>query len=462
MQGIRTGRKVMLTMAALAMVATSCGGRSDDNTSKKKDDGATENTGGGTDQPADGAFAVDTGNCDDNGTDGIDGDTITLASSFPQSGLTAAFAQISKGYKAYFDQVNADGGVEVAGEKYQIKVVDKDDEYNAAKSATNINELVGPDGSKAFAVFNVVGTSNNLAIRESLGENCVPNLFAATGSPAWGNDEYPWLVGSTLAPYTVEANAFATYLKDEMPNAKVAMLVQDDDFGQAYEQGFKMGIEGSDITVTKVASYQAGTSDVATQVTDLAASGADVFFNGSTLLACPEGLKQAAAANWERDYTFVSGTCISKTLTGIAGENADGILAVTNTIDPANPAYADSQELKDYLATIDEFGEEGVDPENGIVAYGYTQAAIFVYALEQSDELTRSAVLDTIRNIDTDGIGMMVDGVKVKMSADDAFMAENVQMVQYDAKEAHFNNVGDVYDYEGRTREISPEDLIDG
>ncbi|MEO6988915.1 MAG: ABC transporter substrate-binding protein [Aquihabitans sp.] len=459
MQGIRTGRKVMLTMAALALVATSCGGRSDDNSSKNND--GNKGTSGGTDQPADGVFAVDTSNCPDNGTDGIDGDTITLASSFPQSGITSAFAQISKGYKAYFDKVNADGGVEVAGKKYQIKVVDKDDEYNAAKTATNINELVGPDGSKAFAVFNVVGTANNLAIRESLGDLCVPNLFAATGSPAWGNSEYPWLMGSTLAPYTVEANAFATYLKENLPDAKVAMLVQDDDFGQAYEQGFKMAIEGTDITVTKVSTYMAGTSDVAAQVTDLAASGANVFFNGSTLLACPEGLKQAASANWDREYTFVSGTCISKTLTGLAGENAEGILAVTNTIDPANPAYADSEELAEYLATLEEFGEEGVDPENGIVAYGYTQAAIFVHALEQADELTRSAVLNSIHNLDSEGIGMIVDGVKVKMSADDAFMAENVQMVQYDAAAAHFNNVGEALDYEGKTREISPEDLVD-
>ena len=168
-------------------------------------------------------------------------------------------------------------------------------------------------------------------------------------------------------------------------------------------------------------------------VTDLAASGANVFFNGSTLLACPEGLKQAAVANWDRKYTFVSGTCISKTLTGIAGENAEGILAVTNTIDPANPAYADTPALKDYLAVIDEFGETDVDPENGIVAYGYTQAAIFVHALGEADELTRSAVLNAVRNIDTEGLGMIVDGVKI----------------------------GEVLDYEGRTREISPKDLVD-
>jgi branched-chain amino acid transport system substrate-binding protein len=87
-------------------------------------------------------------------------------------------------------------------------------------------------------VFNVVGTANNVTIREDLNENCVPNVFAATGSPTWGNPDYPWLIGSTLAPYTLETQAFADYLEENQPDAKVAMLVQDDDFGAAYEEGF--------------------------------------------------------------------------------------------------------------------------------------------------------------------------------------------------------------------------------
>ncbi|MCB0977347.1 MAG: ABC transporter substrate-binding protein, partial [Acidimicrobiales bacterium] len=308
MQRHRTSRKLLLSIAALAMVATSCG-RSDDNSSKKPDNNGTQtqDTSGGN---GSGKFAVDTSDCPDNGTDGISGDTITLASSFPQSGLTAAFSQISKGYKAYFDKVNADGGVEVAGKKYKIKVVDKDDEYNASKTVSNIRELVGTDGSKAFAVFNVVGTANNLAIRSDLGDNCVPNLFAATGSPVWGNPNYPWTTGSTLAPYTVEASAFADYLKEHQPKAKVAMLLQDDDYGKAYEEGFKKAIEGTDITVVKTAQYTTGASDVAAQVTALAASGADVFFDGGTLLACPNALENATKSNWKRAVTFVSGTCI--------------------------------------------------------------------------------------------------------------------------------------------------------
>ena len=444
--------RAAVLLLALASVTVSCAGRDNGDSSP----GTTAPPTGG---PAT-SGGVDTTNCPDTGTAGISGDTITLASSFPQSGLTGAFAQISKGYKAYFDKVNADGGVEVAGKKYKIKVVDKDDEYNASKTVANINEEVGVSGDKAFAVFNVVGTANNIAIRESLAENCVPNLFAATGSPAWGNTKYPWLVGSTFAPYTLEAKAFADHLKAEQPKAKVAMLVQNDDFGKAYEEGFKNSIKGTDITVTEVAKYEAGISNVASQVTSLAASGADVFFNGATLLACPTALEAANANDWTRKATFVSGTCISKTLMGIAQENADGVFSATNIMDPFNPAFKDEPAMKEYRATIAEFGADDVDPENGIVAYGYTQGVLLVKVLEDSPKLTRADVLNTLRTIDTEDQGLLLKGVKAKMSADDPFMAENLQLIQYDAAKRYFNNVGDLIDFEGKTAKLTPESLI--
>src|SRR5215212_643798 len=210
----RTMRSLALVLA-LALVVVACGDRRDDS-----DDSAS---GGGGGTAGEGAGAIDASDCPDTG--GIEGDTIKLVSSFPQSGLTAAFAEISKGYKAYFSMVNEEqGGVEINGKKYKIEISDKDDEYNPARTASNIEEEVGTNGDKAFAVFNVVGTANNIAIRDFLGELCVPNLFAATGSPAWGNADYPWTIGSTLAPYTLEGQVFAQYLKEEKPDATVAML----------------------------------------------------------------------------------------------------------------------------------------------------------------------------------------------------------------------------------------------
>jgi branched-chain amino acid transport system substrate-binding protein len=450
----RTIRTLALVLA-LALVVVACGDRRDDS-----DDAATGGGGGGG-SSGEGAGAVDTSNCPDTGTAGVEGNTIKLVSSFPQSGLTAAFAEISKGYKAYFQYLNEEeGGVEIAGESYQIEVEDQDDEYNPARTASNIEELVGTNGDEAFAVFNVVGTANNIAIRDLLGDLCVPNVFAATGSPAWGNEEYPWLIGSTLAAYTLEGRVFADFLKEEKPDATVAMLIQNDDFGQAYQQGFEQAIEGSDIEIVQVEEYPTGANEVSAQMTSLAASGADAFFNGATLLACPNALERANAEAWE-PITWVSGTCISKTLMGVAGENADGVYSATNVMDPQNPAYANDEAMALYREKVGQYSPDA-DVENGIVAYGWTQGALVAEAFRQSEELTRQAFMQSVRTLDGVGGGLLLPGVTVTTNGpEDPFMGESVMLVQYDAAEAHFNNVTDeVIDFEGQTTDLTPEGLI--
>jgi branched-chain amino acid transport system substrate-binding protein len=447
----RTIRSLALLLA-LALVVVACGDRRDDS-----DDSAS---GGGGGSAGEGAGAVDASDCPDTGTAGIEGNTIKLVSSFPQSGLTAAFAEISKGYKAYFQYLNEEeGGVEVAGETYQIEVEDQDDEYNPARTASNIEELVGTNGDRAFAVFNVVGTANNIAIRDFLGDLCVPNVFAATGSPAWGNEEYPWMIGSTLASYSLEGQVFADFLKEEKPDATVAMLIQDDDFGQAYQQGFERAIEGTDIEVVQIESYPTGAGEVSAQMTSLAATNADAFFNGATLLACPNALERANAEGWT-PITWVSGTCISKTLMGIAAQNAEGVYSATNVMDPQNPAYADEEAMALYREKVGQYSPDA-DVENGIVAYGWTQGALVAEALRQSEELTRQAFMQSVRTLDGVEGGLLLPDVTVTTEApDDPFMGETVQLIQYDAAAAHFNNVGGLIDFEGQTPELTPEELI--
>jgi len=310
-------------------------------------------------------------------------------------------------------------------------------------------------------VFNVVGTSNNINIRDTLGQNCVPNLFAATGSPAMGNPKYPWTIGSTLAPYTLEGSAFAGYLKANKPNATVAMLIQSDDFGQAYQEGFAQAIKGTNIKVVKIEKYQPGANEVGAQLTSLASTNADAFFNGGTLLACPDALKKAQAANW-KPITWVSGTCISKTLMGIAGDAANNILSMTNVMDPFNPQFANNPEMKLYREKVKQY-EPDADLDNGIVAYGWTQGALLVKVLESAKKATRLDVMDAVRHMDKVTGGLLLNGVSITTSPpNELFMGETVQVVQYDASKKYFNDIGKPIDYEGQTVKLSPKDLING
>jgi branched-chain amino acid transport system substrate-binding protein len=447
--------RVAAALLAFALVGAACGGRDDDDSS------SSGGGGGGGEESA----SIDTSNCATDPSEAIQGDTIDLVSSYPQSGLVAAFAEVATGWKSYFNMVNDAGGVEIDGKKYQIKFSDKDDQYDPAQTSANIDEMVGPNGDKAFGVFSVVGTSNNLAIRGNLNDLCVPNIFAATGSPAWGDPNFPWTIGSTLGPYPLEGAAFVSLLQEQKPDAKVAMLVQDDDFGRAYEEGFKKAIEGTDITVTKVEKYKAGADDVSAQITSLKASGADAFFNGATLLACPGALNAAAQQGW-KPLTWVSSTCTGKTLMGLAGEAGQGAYSYTNLLDPLNPDNDSDAAMKEYKDTVKKYFPDA-DTSNGIMSYGWTQGALFIKALEQAKAPTRLAVMESLHDLSASDVGVLLPGITVKSGPDDPYFGETYNLMKYkwvgsgENDINRFELVGDPVDNEGQTKELTPPDLIE-
>lgn len=448
--------RLIAVLLVPVVFASACSQRDDDDEAGGGGDNGSEDSGdsGGDDS----ALPVD--DCEVDPTAEIEGDTIKLVSSFPQSGLTAAFAEIARGWKSYFQKVNADGGVQIGDRTFTIEYEDRDDEYDAQQTAANIEELVGTNAENAFAVFSVVGTSNNIFIRDQLGAQCVPNLFAATGAPNWGNADYPWLAGGTIPPYSLESFVLAELLKEEKPDAKVGMLIQDDDFGAGYRDSFEAAIEGTDIELVQVETYEPG-ADVAAQVTSLAASGADVFFNGATLIPCPTALTQAVQEGWERDITWVSGTCISKTLMGLAGEAADGVYSIANIKDPVDPQYADDPAMQEYREAVGQYEPEA-DIDNGIVAYGWTQGALLVEALESAEAPTRAAVMEAVRNLDVgDDVGLLSEGTGVTVDDEDRFMGERFNLVQYNFTNLYFDLV-QPFDYEGETAELTPEELVNG
>jgi branched-chain amino acid transport system substrate-binding protein len=267
--------------------------------------------------------------------------------------------------------------------------------------------------------------------------------------------------GATNPSYALEAVAFAEFLKETKPDATVAMLLQDDDFGEGYEKGFEKAIEGTDIEVVATERYAPGAQEVGSQMTSLKASGADAFFDGATLLACPDALKQAQAANW-KPITYVSGTCISKSLMGLAGTAAEDVYSTTNVKDPLDPANDTDEEMKLYRETVGKFQPEA-DLDNGIVAYGWTQAALLIEALKNVDgELTRASFMDAIYNQDNVHAGLLLDGINVTTTPDDPFLAETVQLVQYDSTKKYFDFIGEPLDREGEVVDITPKELITG
>ncbi len=402
---------------------------------------------------------VDTSQCPGDPTTGISGDTIKFGVSLPQSGLYAACDEIRKGADAHFAYVNEQGGVEIAGKKYKIELEVLDDAYEVPRTTANVNRLI--NNEKVFGLFNVVGTKNNLAIRQTVNDLCVPNLFAGTGSPAWGNHEFPFTLGTLLTPYPLEAKAFADYLKENDPDATVAILKANDDFGKAYADTFKAQIEGSDITVVAESDYNPDNPDTKSQITSLAAQEADALLLAATLLGCPNSLSAVRSTGWE-PLIYMSGTCTSKTIIAISGDAAADVISVAPVLDPADPANFDLPGMALYREKVPEFAPDLVEElDNSIVAYGWTSAAMLVDVLSRSPAADRFSVIETARSITFEDIGVMIPGTTMSTSAEDWFLGETFNLVQYSLADGFFKVISDgPIDESGKTAEVAGDSLV--
>lgn len=442
---------------AVAMAAGACSSKRDDGNQNATKDGKTDTSagaGGG------GALSIDVDKCESfNGTEGVTDSTVKIGASLPLSGIYAtAFAPINKGYKAYFDYVNSKGGVL----EHKIELVSMDDEYNAGKTRENVDTMIQKD--KVFATFNIVGTANNLSFRDdynAVDSQCVPNLFAATGSELMGQPgEYPWVIGS-LPPYAIEAASFVEFLKSENENAKIALLKQNDDFGTSYENALKKAIEGTGITIVATESFNAGDQDPTPQVTTLSTSGADAYFVGVTGLPCASALKAAAGIeNW-KPITYLSLTCTSQTILNIAsnaGKNpevVDGLIGTGYLQDPADPTFDDTPGMKEFKTEALNFGVTEKDFENGYVAFGWLAGEMLVKTIEEAGVLNRQAVMEAAYSLNSVELPLLREGISITTSGlDDPFPIESLYVIKYDASGGRWVEQGQLRNFEGRTSDF--------
>jgi branched-chain amino acid transport system substrate-binding protein len=440
--------RILTLFVVAALAAAACG-------SSRKTSSTTAASTPGSGGPT---KVVDTSNCPaGNDSVGVNGNTITIGTSLPESGVYGAFIAIEQGERAYFQYLNAAGGVEIAGKKYQINLVDKDDQYMADKTVTNVQSLV--NDTKVFALFNTVGTKNNLAIRNFVDTQCVPDLLIASGAVQWGNTQYPWMLGSELVPYPLEMRAFVDYLKQKKPNATIALLKASDDFGQSYQEALEAMVKGTGLKIVQTQSYDAEGATVAPQVTSLAATHADAFVIGATLLACPAALTAMGAAGWH-PITYMSGTCVSKLLFAAGGKNSNNVISVTPLLDPADPANGSNPAMQLYMAQMKKY-QPKADATDGIVAYGWSTAALFAHILESSPAATRSAVMETARTLKpSSNIGLQLPGSTWGTSASDWFLGEDFRLIQYNVAQGHTNPIGPLIDDSGKTAALSPASLL--
>ncbi len=442
----RWGRWLALAIALVLTAAACGGGGRDDNGG----DAGSDTTGGSEDA---GPLTIDTASCTGSPTQGVTDTSIKFGTSVPQSGLYAAFSKIADGYNAYFDYLNAEEGG-VNGREISVEVTD--DGYESGQTVSNVQQLVQQD--QVFGIFNVVGTPNNLAIRDTLNQDCVPQLYAATGAALWGNpDEYPFTIGS-LPTYATEMGVFVDYLKENNPEAKMAILYQNDDFGKEYLDSVKALIEGTDITIVAEESYEPSDSDVDSQITSIANSGADTVLLGATALKCPQALDALQGqSGFDPETVWLSQTCTSSTVIGLASPGAaDGVLSAIYLKDPADPQWDDDPAMQEFQTQGAANGLDAEQVEDGVVGIGWTFGELLAETVRNAgQDLTRENIMQAAYSLDGVEVGLLLPGVTFTTNgAEDPFPIETLQIGQYNGD--YFDFVGDPIDLEGQSGEFTP------
>ncbi|HEV2590400.1 MAG TPA: ABC transporter substrate-binding protein [Gaiellaceae bacterium] len=356
---------------------------------------------------------------------GVTAKTVTIGGTFPLTGPAQLYGVIPKAENAYFQYVNAHGGVN--GRKIIFKYYD--DGYNPANTVPLTHKLVQQD--HVFAVYGSLGTAPTLATRDYLNKAKVPQVLVATGDSYWGAQykKYPWTIGFQ-PDYPGESRVYGQFIASKVPQAKIGVLMQDDAYGQNYYNGLVQGLGAAKSKIVDVEKYDATQTDVSQQVVKLKAAGANVF----ALFALPTqtitALVVATKVGWT-PTTFINNVSSSPLFMALAqkaGANVQNDITATYVYDVwNNPNSATTKLYKSIMAKYD----AGADPLDANNVYGIANAATMVHALQQAGKaLTRSGLMDALTNLNWTN-PFLYPGLKMVTSSHERFPIDQQILQQY-------------------------------
>lgn len=364
---------------------------------------------------------------------GVTPTSVLIGGTVPLTGEAAAFGAVAPGAKAYFDYVNSKGGVNGRTIEYRYY----DDAYSPALTVQLTRQLVEQD--RVFAIFNALGTANNLAIRDYLNAQKVPQLFAGDGSQALGgaSERYPWTVGF-LPSYRGEGAVLGRDLVRTRSKAKVAVLLENTELGKDMTRGLSRAIARKGPRIVASEPYELTATDVVAQVARLKASGADTLM----LFATPKFMIQAIVAAkklaW-KPQLYLASVSIEPTIMAIARANAPdltlGARAIAFVKNPNDPVWRKDPAVALYKSVLKRFAPSArwSDVYNW---YGMTVAWTMVDTLRRAGKnLTRAALLRSARSLDTTANPFLLPGTRLRTSAADGFPIDTVYLYRYDNRQ---------------------------
>jgi branched-chain amino acid transport system substrate-binding protein len=361
---------------------------------------------------------------------GVTDKEIKIGQTMPYSGPASAYGTIGKAEAAYFAMVNDHGGIN--GRK--INLISLDDGYSPPKTVEQTRRLV--EQENVLLDFSPLGTPTNTAIHKYLNGRKVPQLFVATGATKWGDPEhFHWTMG-WQPTYQTEGGIYAKYILDKMPNAKIGILFQNDDYGKDYVKGLKdgLGSKAAKIIVSEV-SYETTDTTIDSQIVSLQASGADVFFDVTTPKFAAQAIRKAYDIGWKPTHFLNSvSNSVGAVLKPAGLDASTGLISVEYEKDPTDPNWQNDASYKAWLAWMDKYYPDG-DKNDTFNVFGYNEAATMVQVLKQcGDELTRENVMKQAASLKNFEAPMLLPGIKVDTSPSDYYPIQQEQLAKFNGK----------------------------
>ena len=353
---------------------------------------------------------------------------IKIGNIMPYSGPISSYSVIGKTEAAYFEKINAEGGIN--GRK--IKFISYDDSSNPAKTVEQARKLV--EGDEVLLIFQSLGGSMNIAIEKYLNDRKVPQLFVSAPNKRFGDPKnFPWTMGWSPTADN-EGRIYAQYLLKNHPSSRVGVLYLNVDVGKEYLMALKEGLDGKMQVVAEV-PYEITDPTVDSQVISLKESGADIIFLAATPKTAVQAIRRMAELDWKPIRLLASiSNSIGAVMKPAGLEVANGILSAGYLKDPSDPLLKDDPAVKEWEVFMAKYYPEG-DRTNTFTAYGYLVAQTMVQVLRQcGDDLTRENVMRQAANIKDLELGLLLPGIKINTSPTDYFPVKHMQMTRFNGE----------------------------